>query len=323
MSININHPQDDISTDGGNPPALGGQSPLVADNATVSADSDGNVSRWVMDTAAITAGYWSKICTVTNTYGDDNVLKLGLEFVSPHGNSGGSSTKTVVDIELRDEQGTNTGLQSAWSYIQTILSGNVVPFNGIMAVGSTTTGQPTEIWIKNNLTLGRVIAVRELYREETSPWTVAYNNNSTWQSATPSGAVTITSDWAGAGTFLPYTEGDSTAGTGTYGTRTASYQIKNGRCVGWLRVDQTAHTGTGNIIIKGLPKPHAGPSGLHATCAIYSSTFVIGTGKQLAALVYQGTSEIRLYAIDLAGGATAQIAMDATAGFMIYFDYPV
>ena len=55
------------------------------------------------------------------------------------------------------------------------------------------------------------------------------------------------------GTFTPTAVGSTTAGTGTYGTRTGVY-TKIGRFVHvYISIDWSAHTGTGNLRISGLP----------------------------------------------------------------------
>jgi hypothetical protein len=55
------------------------------------------------------------------------------------------------------------------------------------------------------------------------------------------------------GTFTPTAVGSTTAGTGTYGTQTGVY-TKIGRFVhAYIGIDWSAHTGTGNLRISGLP----------------------------------------------------------------------
>jgi hypothetical protein len=65
-----------------------------------------------------------------------------------------------------------------------------------------------------------------------------------------------------AGSWIPVIEGTTAAGVGTYSSQTGTF-IKIGRlmyvsCVlGW-----SAHTGTGNMIISGLPKASNGAAGV-------------------------------------------------------------
>jgi hypothetical protein len=55
------------------------------------------------------------------------------------------------------------------------------------------------------------------------------------------------------GEFLPVVKGTTTAGVGTYTTQVGRY-LKIGRCVLFsFRVDWSAHTGTGNMVLSGLP----------------------------------------------------------------------
>jgi len=81
-------------------------------------------------------------------------------------------------------------------------------------------------------------------------------------------------------TFTPVIEGSTTAGTGTYTTQSGSYQ-KIGNWVSFrILLDWTAHTGTGNFIISGLPFTAANtrptPCTILPSNITYTGDFIVG-----------------------------------------------
>ena len=124
------------------------------------------------------------------------------------------------------------------------------------------------------------------------------------------------------GTFTPTIVGTSTAGTGTYTIQIGSY-TKVGRVVYYtLNVAWTAHTGTGNIQVSGLPFTVAATA-IYSPASVQQSTLVVGSGKQLSSYPLISTSTLAVNADDLAGGATAAIAMDTAATLRISGHYEV
>ena len=125
------------------------------------------------------------------------------------------------------------------------------------------------------------------------------------------------------GTFTPVIEGDSTAGTGTYSTQTGNYTKVGNRVLVNLQLRWTAHTGTGNMIIKTLPFT----SGSGATvCAGYLANFASLTSpaneiKQW--YLSANSTTINLESVPVAGGGTTALAMDTNAGITLTFQYQV
>ena len=71
------------------------------------------------------------------------------------------------------------------------------------------------------------------------------------------GAANLLSDYE-TGTFTPTVVGTTTAGTGTYGSQSGTY-TKVGRLVSFsISLSWSAHTGTGNIHVAGLPFTQSG-----------------------------------------------------------------
>ena len=117
------------------------------------------------------------------------------------------------------------------------------------------------------------------------------------------------------GTFTPTIVGTSAAGTGTYTTQLGNY-TKIGRIVTCdISLVWTAHTGTGNIDIGGLPFSVLTTSGYSASAVIgYIENVALTAGNiPIAVLWWFNTTKIRLNQTPTGGGAAAGIPMD-TAG---------
>lgn len=130
-----------------------------------------------------------------------------------------------------------------------------------------------------------------------------------------------------SGIFTPTVSGTSTAGAATYTGQAGSY-VRIGDLVHvQIIVSWSAHTGTGNIQISGLPfSTQVGTYGFAAFSVIYSG-LVVGSGLQLgASFETDNSTTIRLYACDPAGGAIASVAMDTAVTRLVisgtYFANP-
>lgn len=109
------------------------------------------------------------------------------------------------------------------------------------------------------------------------------------------------------GTFTPVIEGQTTAGTGTYSVQIGRYQ----KIGNWVRFSLTvvwsAHTGTGNTLVAGLPYTPNGSGSSPAAVIASDFTFT----AQLTALVQNAEANIKLY--DISSGATfAGVAIDTS-----------
>lgn len=123
----------------------------------------------------------------------------------------------------------------------------------------------------------------------------------------PSADVNTLDDYE-EGTWTPTVRGSTTAGTGTYAFRSGVY-TKVGRFVAFTMVmGWTAHTGTGNIEITGLPFTAAGEA--PAVINYYSLTSPAST--YVGCYVNGSSSFMRLISVTIATGATANLAMDTS-----------
>lgn len=116
------------------------------------------------------------------------------------------------------------------------------------------------------------------------------------------------------GTFTPTIEGTTTAGVGTYTTQGGRY-TKIGDVVNFsIVLAWTAHTGTGNLRVAGLPFT-ASSSSTRQTAACHYNGLTVGAGKELGVLVINGNSRIDIWANDPSGGANAAIPMDTSVTY--------
>lgn len=121
------------------------------------------------------------------------------------------------------------------------------------------------------------------------------------------------------GTFTPVIEGTTTAGVGTYSQQTGIY-TKIGRVVFIeIALAWSAHTGTGNIVITGLPFAAGASPASRAVSVLYSSLTYTGDPT---ALISAGATSISPRTM-ATGAGTTQIAMDTSATIVAQCFYSV
>ena len=122
------------------------------------------------------------------------------------------------------------------------------------------------------------------------------------------------------GTFTPTLVGLTTAGSGTYISRSGSY-TKIGRQVTFLiNIVTSSHTGTGDMQITGLP---FAPSGLFAPLAVRVNNLALTAGNYLQAYCDDSStgSVIWLEQVPTGGGAYAPVPMDTACAIMVAGSY--
>lgn len=144
--------------------------------------------------------------------------------------------------------------------------------------------------------------------------------------ATPSSAnlaAALTDETGTAGTlpfasettFTPVLAGTTVAGAGTYTTQGGFYTKIGNRVWGEIDLNWSAHTGTGNMIITGLPFT-SGAAG--SVCNVYCESITYAATIQ--AVIGGATSQIVLRNNASGAGATA-LPMDTAGRFVISFCY--
>jgi hypothetical protein len=136
----------------------------------------------------------------------------------------------------------------------------------------------------------------------------------------PSANANTLDDYA-ENVWTPVIEGTSTAGTGTYSVQVGQY-TKIGNIVHVsMQLVWSAHTGTGNMQVGGLPFSAVTITGFVSPCAVWQSNLNHGAGTQLMAYIVSNSTKITLRASDPGGTATAAIALDTAASLAIQCSY--
>jgi hypothetical protein len=122
------------------------------------------------------------------------------------------------------------------------------------------------------------------------------------------------------GTFTPTIIGLTSAGTGTYSNQTGSY-VKVGQIVSiYIRIDWSAHTGTGNMGFGGLPFTTAGTYTNGAALNGMAGLTVPASCYVSANVAASATTGVFL-AIPVGGGNDSQLAMDASGIVLFTITY--
>ena len=124
-----------------------------------------------------------------------------------------------------------------------------------------------------------------------------------------------TLDYYQEGSFTPAVAGTTTAGAGTYTTQSGSYTRIGNMVAFKLALVYTAHTGTGNTIITGLPFT---ASAIDCPVDISTANFTF-TGT-LVSYVAAGTTQITIASMT-SGAAQSAVAIDTTATINISGTY--
>jgi hypothetical protein len=105
-------------------------------------------------------------------------------------------------------------------------------------------------------------------------------------------------------TFTPVAVGSTTAGTGTYTYQTGRATRIGKRVFFELSIFWTAHTGTGNVLIDGLPFTSAAAATPLSALSIYFSSMAMTAGRQGMAYVKNNSTQISVEQADVTGAAS-------------------
>ncbi len=121
------------------------------------------------------------------------------------------------------------------------------------------------------------------------------------------------------GTFTPTIVGTSTAGTATYAAngQVGRYTKIGNRVFFDLYLSWTAHTGTGNLEINGLPFTVQNTTNMNRNYSAIFSGVALTAGSIGAAFSSPNTTTIALRQMPTGGGSVATVPMDTTAQISI------
>lgn len=138
----------------------------------------------------------------------------------------------------------------------------------------------------------------------------------------PSNDVNTLDDYE-EGQFTPSVIGSTSAGTGTYSTQWGSYTKIGRQVTVQLHIVWSAHTGTGNLKIGGLPFTAIGATNNgYACCSIgLLNNIALSANNVATGYVLNSSTEIDMTQYPIGGGAATAIPIDAAGGVMLSVTY--
>lgn len=118
------------------------------------------------------------------------------------------------------------------------------------------------------------------------------------------------------GTWIPTVYGETIAGIGTYGGGLAGQYTKIGDLVFVSAfIGLTAHTGSGNMRIGGLPFVARGGYQWASLCHSYLYGLTVTSGASVTWAVENSTNTVRVY--QCINGSSSRVTLDATFEVML------
>ena len=222
-------------------------------------------------------------------------------------------------------QSFNAYYNGSWKYISSnyanyieITSGkftwNVAPSG---TAGSTITFTPAMILdASGNLLVGKTTAT-------TNGGDIQTGNGITFPAAQSACADANTLDDYEEGTFTPAVYGTTATGAATYIAQMGAYTKIGQRVFFEIYLDWSAHTGTGNIQIQGLPFTSTGLANYYSTFAIRINNMTLTASNYPQGIIGPSTTTIALGQNAVGGGANSAIPLDTAANIIISGSYIV
>ena len=125
------------------------------------------------------------------------------------------------------------------------------------------------------------------------------------------------------GTFTPTIVGTTTSGTGTYNANSGAYTKIGNRVFFSLLINQTNHTGTGDIQVTGLPYTAANVTANNSPISMRINSLTLTALNYPQAMINQGAVTINLEQYPVGGTASSAIPMDVAFFIAISGQYYV
>jgi hypothetical protein len=127
-----------------------------------------------------------------------------------------------------------------------------------------------------------------------------------------------------SGSFTPVVEGSSSAGTGTYSIQFGTYSVVGNRVFFDIYLAWSAHTGSGNLLVSGLPyTAKSQTNGNHPVTLSFENNIALTAGNYLTGRVSGNTNNIVFTQTPTGGGAVGAVPLDTSAGIMISGSYQI
>jgi len=124
------------------------------------------------------------------------------------------------------------------------------------------------------------------------------------------------------GSWTPTISGISTTGTGTYSVQVGRYTKVGNLVTISARVTWSAHTGTGNMSITGLPFVNQNVNDLYGSVTFgYVNNLALTANNLVTGVSIFNTSRIDLYQYPVGGGGGLAVSMDTAADIIFTVTY--
>jgi hypothetical protein len=201
------------------------------------------------------------------------------------------------------------------------LTGATTPLAGtevLPIVQSSTTKQVSVA----NLTAGRAISATSV-TASTGNFIVGTSGQGIDFSATPgTGTSELLADYE-EGTWTPTIAGSTIAGSATYTVRTGTYTKIGDLIHAQLFLIWTGHTGTGNMLLTGLPFTSSATYANFSSISLSNWTVPITIGNVPMGYVLTNSTYAELVQMVAGGASIIFVPMAANAGFIAFTSYKI
>jgi hypothetical protein len=140
-------------------------------------------------------------------------------------------------------------------------------------------------------------------------------------SATPGTGTSELLDDYEEGTFIPTIVGTTAAGTGTYSEQNGYYTKVGNRVFVNITLVWSAHTGTGNMRVSGLPFTNENVTGNISSPSFYVADLALTALNVIQGFVNTGSTQILLYQVPTGGGGSSLVPIDTAATLRVSLQY--
>jgi hypothetical protein len=202
-------------------------------------------------------------------------------------------------------------------------------FNGITALSSTSPNMNGTAAVGTSPTVARAdhvhptdttIALKAPIANPAFTGTGSIAGGMSFGNAAQAGGTVL--DWYEEGMFTPVIAGATTAGAGTYTVQLGRFTRIGNRVEFNLHITITAHTGTGAMLITGLPYLSEATANNYSAISIGYCSNLTFTNANVGGVILPATSKIALYSAASAG-VVAAIAIDVAHELVISGTYQV
>jgi hypothetical protein len=226
----------------------------------------------------------------------------------------------------------NVSNTSATGYARTLYNIGSGGANGIAMIGyvpgvffrvgpvASDASTPLQL-ITNNSTVGATLDSSSNFTVNNGNLVIGTSGKGIDFSATSgSGTSELLADYE-EGTFTPTIIGTTTAGTGTYSNQVGRYTKVGNSITCWIYLNWTAHTGTGDLRVSGLPVA-VNASGWTAA-SLRNANIALTAGNVMQAYTGIGLSVVVLEQYTPLTGAPSAIPMDTSGSLVMTLTYDV